>query len=60
MAFLDMFDKIDDIIYKPVEAICDWTKEPLRKWEHERNMEAQAENIAAADWKKLLTVNMKL
>lgn len=52
MAFLDMFDKIDDIIYKPVEAICDWTKEPLRKWEHERNMEAQAENIAAAGCEK--------
>lgn len=49
MAFLDMFDKIDDIIYKPVEAICEWTKEPLKKWEHNRNMETQAQNIAAEE-----------
>ena len=24
-----MFDKLDDIIYKPIETICDWVKEPL-------------------------------
>lgn len=26
---LEMFDKLDDIIYKPIETICDWVKEPL-------------------------------
>jgi len=26
---LEMFDKLDDIIYKPVETICDWIKEPM-------------------------------
>lgn len=36
MALLDMFDKLDDIVYKPVEAISDWIKEPLKKWEHKR------------------------
>lgn len=41
MGFLDMFDKLDDIIYKPVEAICDWVEEPLRKWEHGRNEQMQ-------------------
>lgn len=37
MGFFDMFDKLDDIIYKPVEAICDWVKEPLKKMEYERS-----------------------
>lgn len=41
MAFLDMFDKLDDIIYKPVEAVTDWVKEPLKKWEHKREMESE-------------------
>lgn len=47
-----MFDKLDDIIYKPVEAVCEWTKEPLKKWEHKRNMETQAQNIEAAEREK--------
>ncbi|MFQ9270080.1 hypothetical protein [Ruminococcus callidus] len=41
MAFLDMFDKLDDIIYKPVETICDFIKEPLRVFEHKREMQRQ-------------------
>ncbi len=52
MGLFDMFDKIDDIVYKPVETICEWTKEPLRKWEHKRDMETQAQNIAAAEREK--------
>jgi len=39
MGFFDMFDKIDDLIYKPIETICDWCKEPLRKWEADRKLE---------------------
>lgn len=49
MALLDMFDKLDDIIYKPVEAICEWTKEPLRKWEHKRQFDSEAQRIAATE-----------
>ncbi len=49
MGLLDMFDKVDDIIYKPVETICEWTKEPLKKWEHKRDMETQTQNIAAEE-----------
>lgn len=41
MAFGDMFDKLDDIIYKPVETICDFIKEPLRVFEHKREMQRQ-------------------
>lgn len=52
MGLLDMFDKLDDIIYKPVEAVCEWTKEPLKKWDHKRNMETQAQNIAAEEREK--------
>lgn len=39
MGFFDMFDKMDDIVYKPIETICDWFKEPLRKKAHQREME---------------------
>lgn len=52
MGLFDMFDKIDDIIYKPVETICEWTKEPLKRWEHNRDMETQEQNIAAAEREK--------
>ncbi|MDE6832885.1 MAG: hypothetical protein K2J39_01350 [Ruminococcus sp.] len=47
MGLLDMFDKIDDIVYEPVKTICEWLKEPLRKREHSRNMDAQAQQINA-------------
>lgn len=41
MAFLDMFDKLDDIIYKPMETLCDWIHEPLRRMEHKRQIQSQ-------------------
>ena len=49
MAILDMFDKIDDIVYKPVEAVCNWVGEPLKKWEHKRRMQSmeQAARVEA-------------
>lgn len=36
MGLLDMFDKLDDIVYEPVKLITDWLREPLNKWEHQR------------------------
>ena len=36
-----MFDKLDDIIYKPIEAITDWATEPLKRWEHGREVEKE-------------------
>ncbi|MCM1529132.1 MAG: hypothetical protein NC093_03965 [Alistipes sp.] len=39
MAFLDMFDKLDDIIYEPVKAICAWATEPLKRFEDKRKKE---------------------
>ncbi len=41
MAFLDMFDKVDDIFYKPIETICDWLTYPLKKFEHNQEMERE-------------------
>lgn len=43
-----MFDKLDDIIYKPIETICEWAKEPLRRSQakreaDKRNQEANIE-----------------
>lgn len=40
MAFLDMFDKLDDLIYAPVNTVCEWTKEPLRRAESKRQQVA--------------------
>ncbi len=39
MGILDMFDKLDDIIYEPVKAVSNWIGEPLKKWEHNRELE---------------------
>lgn len=36
MSIGDMFDKLDDIIYKPVEAVCNWIQEPLKFFEQKR------------------------
>jgi len=41
MSIFNMFDKLDDIVYKPIEAITDWAKEPLKRWEHKRDLEKQ-------------------
>lgn len=41
MALLDMFDKLDDIVFEPVKAISDWIHEPLRRMEHKRDMQAE-------------------
>lgn len=41
----DMFDKLDDIIYKPIETCCEWTKEPLKRWEHEREQQAERNRV---------------
>lgn len=38
MSIGDMFDKLDDIIYKPVEAVCNWIQEPLKLFEQKRQI----------------------
>jgi hypothetical protein len=42
---LGMFDKLDDIIYKPIELVTDWAEEPLRNWEHQRSKEREEHNL---------------
>ncbi|WP_303819046.1 hypothetical protein [Ruminococcus flavefaciens] len=37
MEFLDLFDKIDDIIFEPVKAICNWTRESSHRFEADRD-----------------------
>ncbi len=37
MSILDKLAKLGDIILKPIEVLTDWTKEPLKKREHERH-----------------------
>lgn len=48
MALLDMFDKLDDIIYKPIETACEWIKEPLRNFESKRQLKAEREKTEIA------------
>lgn len=38
MGFFDMFDKIDDIIYKPIETLCNWIEEPLKSFKSKRQI----------------------
>ena len=51
MKFLDMFDKLDDIIYKPIEMMTDWAREPLKAREHKRK-EQSADNELERDLRK--------
>ncbi|WP_204140722.1 hypothetical protein [Halomicronema sp. CCY15110] len=36
---LNMFDKLDDIVYLPIKMITDWAGEPLKHIEHKRQIE---------------------
>jgi len=36
MSFFSMFDKLDDIIYRPIEALTNWIEEPLKVRADER------------------------
>lgn len=38
---LSMFDKLDDIVYKPVEALCNWINEPLKRSASKREAAAK-------------------
>ncbi len=37
------FDKIDDIVFRPIDAISNWVEEPLKKWDHQRELETLRE-----------------
>lgn len=41
IGLFDMFDKLDDIIYAPVNMVCNWAQEPLKVFEHKRRMKEQ-------------------
>ena len=47
LKFLEMFDKVDDIVYEPVKAICDGFRQPLKQ-------------IDAATERKKMDLNHKL
>lgn len=47
MAFFDMFDKLDDIIYEPIKLMTDWAREPLKSREHRRQVEREQHAIQA-------------
>jgi hypothetical protein len=43
-----MFDKLDDIIYKPIETVTEWAKEPLRDKQHKRDMAEKEKDATLA------------
>jgi hypothetical protein len=47
MGMLDIFGKLDDIIYEPIKLITDWAREPLNGREHRRSIEAHARKTTA-------------
>ena len=38
---LNMFDKLDDIIYEPIKMITDWAREPLKQKQFRRDQESE-------------------
>lgn len=57
MAFIDMFDKLDDIIYEPIKLMTDWAREPLKGREHRRQMERDQHTIQAESEAKMKEVS---
>lgn len=51
MGWLDMFDKLDDIIYAPVKVASSWVEEPLRRMEHKRQMENAQQAVDLEVWR---------
>lgn len=51
MDLLDMFDKLDDIIYAPVKTVSSWLEEPLRRMEHKREMESAQQAVEIEVWR---------
>lgn len=45
MGLLDMFDKLDDIVYEPIKLLTDWAREPLRIWEDKRKRKREIEKM---------------
>lgn len=51
MGLLDMFDKLDDIVYAPVKTVSSWLEEPLRRMEHKREMESAQQTVELEVWR---------
>jgi len=51
MGLLDMFDKLDDIVYAPVKAVSNWLEEPLRRMDHKREMESAQQAVELEVWR---------
>lgn len=47
MQFFGMFDRVDDIIYEPVKAACEWVRQPLHqlKLSNDRKMAEHAQQL---------------
>ena len=50
---LKMFDKVDDIFYKPIELITDWASEPLKAREHKRKEQSEENKLKIASERKM-------
>lgn len=48
---LEMFDKLDDIVYAPVKTISNWLEEPLRRMDHTREMDSAQQAVELEAWR---------
>jgi len=53
MGLLSALGKLGDIVTKPIELVTDWTREPLRKWDHERGVERDRARLNAESQNKI-------
>lgn len=60
MAFFDMFDKLDDIIYEPVQAICSWATEPLKQFKDKRKKSDAVQQAALEATKREQEVELEI
>lgn len=45
MGFLNVLSKIGSVITAPIETFCNWTEEPLRRWDHERSENSKDKDV---------------
>lgn len=55
-----MFDKLDDIVYRPVDAITNWVEEPLNRWKHKRNMDTASQDAQREENMRRLENQMEM
>lgn len=59
MSLFHAIGKISDIVLKPIELITDWGREPLKKWEHERETKREHSLLNTESQNKIKEMSAK-